>query len=67
MNFDFILLWYGLFSVLILAAGFFKYREKKSRGRGTWYTDRELLMLRGAAYALALVCAGLIIATLCGA
>lgn len=67
MPLEFILLWYGLFSTFILAAGFFEYREKKSRGRGTWYTDRELLMLRGAAYALALVCAGMIIATLCGA
>lgn len=48
--------WVSLCLLLFLFASHCTEAEKQSRGKGSWYKDRELLTLRGASWALALVC-----------
>jgi hypothetical protein len=56
------LLWYLFLSCYLYIAGsFLGAAECRSRGKGTWYRDREYLRLQGAAYALSLVCGALFI------
>ena len=58
------LLWLIATMFLLIAAVYCDELERDSRGKGSWYRDRELLGVRGAALALALVSFGLAIASL---
>lgn len=55
-------LWFGVAGLLYIAGSACLDAEQASRGKGSWYKDRELLQLCGAFRALALVALGLCIA-----